>query len=159
MSGDGWGASAGYIWTQKPGYEGDVRWVSSLTQSYRLYRLVRFAAGESISLSIDPANNRHSCVETDPFAPLNQQWACRTVHIVAPVGRLTVQVVPMTLGVRTGLWLFWTGTGGHGGAEVCCEATGSLNLPAGVEATALILVGADWPGAVDVGVMSSMRPP
>jgi len=158
VSGDGWGEAAGYIWTQKPGYEGDVRWVWSLTQSYRLYRLVRFAAGESISLSIDPAN-RHPCVDDNFFAPLNQQWACRTVHIVAPVGRLTVQVVPKTLGVRIGLWLWWTGTGDHGGAQVCCEATGSLNLPGGVEANAHILVGADWPGAVDVVVKTSMTTP
>jgi len=151
VSGDGWGEAAGYIWTQKPGYEGDVRWVWSLTQSYRLYRLVRFAAGESISLSIDPANNRHSCVDwVSPFA-----WACRTVHIVVPAGRLTVQVVPITLGVRTGLYVF--GTNRNGGAT-CCGATESLNLAAG-EATAYILVGADWPGSIDVVVKTSMTTP
>ena len=99
--------------------------IQNASQNLRLYRIKRITAGESTVLTIRPGDT--SCGDND-------QFVCRTVHIVAPTGgTMTIEAVPTPSAVNAGLEIM-----GRSSAYRCCSLTASIPVTAGTEVVANI---------------------
>ena len=82
----------------------------------------------------------------------NDEFVCRTVHIVAPAdGAMTINVVPTQSGASGGLEIT-----GRGSAYRCCALTASVPVTAGTEVIAN--VGMWWTSTVSQSFVLSTSP-
>jgi hypothetical protein len=97
----------------------------NISQNMHVYRIRRITAGESTVLTV--ATGDTACGDND-------QFICRTAHIVAPFdGRMTIEAVPTASAVSAGLEIIIVG---RGSVSHCCPLTTSVQVTAGAEVVA-----------------------
>jgi hypothetical protein len=94
-----------YVIAAKPGYDSDERLITTLAQSFHLYRHKQITAGDSTS--VDVASDDGLCGD--------YRYVCRTVHIVIPrTGVLRVEIRPSPSGMDATMCVNWPGATGTG---------------------------------------------
>ena len=123
----------------KGGYEQTGRYIRAAnagpaSQSFRLYRIRRITAGESARVIVAPDD---SFCGDDDHAGYPYPWVCRTVRVmVSSSGLMSAEVVSENPGVSPALEI------GSSHQFLCCSARVSLQVSAGEEILASILMGA-----------------
>jgi hypothetical protein len=98
----------------------------NVSQNIHIYRIKRITAGESTVLTV---------VLGDTMCGDNDQFVCRTVHIVAPAdGLMTIEVVPNPSAADAGLEI-------SAPSYRCCGGTASVPVTAGTEVIANVGMG------------------
>jgi hypothetical protein len=122
----------------KSGYEQTGRYVSAAnggptSQNFRLYRIRRIAAGDSARVIVAPDD---SFCGDDDHESYPYPWVCRIVRVTASNnGLMTLEVTSDNPAVPPALAV----SGAHG--YLCCSARVSLQVSAGDEILATILLG------------------
>ena len=120
-------AGVGWVNAESAGHDQSYYYLTpssqDASQDIHLYRIKRITAGESTILTVRSG---------DTVCGDNDQFVCRTVHIVAPTdGLMTIEAVPTPSATNPGLEIR-----GGGVAYQCCSLTASAPVTAGTEVIA-----------------------
>ena len=144
------------------GYESDFRYIVSTTQqvvqNFRLHRIARISAGESVVVTVseDDAICDNNSQDMHPWG---DEFLCRTVRVVAPSdGIMNVEAIPVQAGASLpGLEVETL----YGFGVCCSERMGnptSLLVTAGVEVMVNVEVPWGMTGRQSFVVKTSMSP-
>jgi hypothetical protein len=122
---------------EQPGHESHWRYLGpafpqEITQDFHLYRLKRIAPGERVAVIVRP---------DDTSCGFDGEWVCRTVRITASqAGTLRVTLAGSSPQDQTGLEVYERVDAGVPFRRRCCSSEVSLEVGAGAEVVANILV-------------------
>ena len=121
----------GYTYVSAAGYESDYRFISGVTQDFRLHGIERISAGESKLVTVAPGDSL--CVNNvQDFPGLGESYMCRSLRVLASSdGILTIKVVSPESGEHPQVEVETVN------APLCCheriENPTSLHVAAGIE--------------------------
>lgn len=127
----------GSLRAEQPGHETDGRYLGPAMheesiQNLHLYRIRRINPGETVSLVVRA---------DDTFCGFEFEWVCRTVRITAAQpGTLTITLVAHNATDETGLEVIERVPAGVPFRPRCCSPQVSLEVGAGAEVIANLLV-------------------
>jgi hypothetical protein len=122
---------SGITYVSAAGYESDYRFISGVTQDFRLHRIERISAGESKLVTVAPGDSL--CVNNvQDFPGLGESYMCRSLRVLASSdGILTIEVVSPEDGEHPQVEVETVN------AAVCCneriENPTSIQVTAGIE--------------------------
>ena len=154
-----------FVWVSKAGYadEGDVRYILLTTRevshSFLLHAPTRLSAGQSTTVTVSPDDP--VCFNNgmdEEWGPLSSHWVCRAVRITVPAdGVLTVSALANgTAQARVGLEI--QSAGPTGNPWGCCTSTQSIQVSAGTEVAAFVLLGYGSPASQSFTLTTSLAP-
>ena len=127
----------GSVLAEQPGHENHWRYLGpsipqEITQNFHLYHVKRIAPGERVSVIVRP---------DDTACGFDGEWVCRTVRITASqAGTLRVTLVSHSPRDETGLEVYERVPAGVPTRRRCCSAEVFLDVGAGAEVVANMMV-------------------
>jgi hypothetical protein len=127
----GAGGIVGWVKAESAGHDSSYNCLipasgsQNIVQNLHVYRIKRITVGESTFLTV---------VRGDTACGDNDEFICRTVHIVAATdGLMTIEAAPTPSGANAGLEIV-----GQGSTYRCCSLTANVPVAAGIEVIANI---------------------